>query len=260
MKPKISIITVNYNNLEGLKKTIESVKNQTYQAFEYLVIDGGSKDGSVDYLQNNNKLFDYWISEPDKGVYHAMNKGIEKASGDYLIFLNSGDHFFKKSVLRKNESFIENYDLIYFNQYVISKTKNFLKEYPDTLSFSHFLKDNLPHQATFIKRKLFTTVGLFREDFKIVSDWKFFIDAVCKHNVSYIHVNKTLTVFYRDGISSLKESIKVINDEKQVVLKSSYLPYVQDLEDVLEYKTIINNLRRSKKLKWLIKFGFINKF
>ena len=99
MKPKFSIITVNYNNLEGLKKTVESVKNQTYQKFEYIVIDGGSYDGSLEFIKDNESLLDYWVSEPDSGVYQAMNKGIEKATGEYLLFLNSGDHFCNTKVL-----------------------------------------------------------------------------------------------------------------------------------------------------------------
>ena len=257
---KISIITINYNNLEGLKKTVESSKNQTYQDFEYIVIDGGSTDGSAKYLEENKKLFNYYVSEPDKGVYHAMNKGINKASGEYLIFLNSGDHFYNKKVLQKNEKYLSEYDIVYFNQYVIGKTKKFIKEYPETLSFAYFLKDNLPQQATFVRKEIFKVTGLFKEDFKIVADWKFFIDAICKHQVKYFYANEILTVFYQDGLSSFPENMRVIFDEKQDVLKSSYLPYMQDLDDVLKYMTIVNNLKKSKKIKWLIKLGLINKF
>lgn len=259
-KYKISIITINYNNLEGLKKTIESVSSQTWQEFEYIIIDGGSTDGSVDYIESKKELFEYWVSESDQGVYHAMNKGIEKASGEYLLFLNSGDHFYDKSVLKKNQHYLVDFDLVYFNQYVIGETKKFVKEYPDTLSFAYFLKDNLPHQATFIKKNIFKKVGLFKEDFKIVADWKFFIDCVCKYNSSYLHVNETLIFFYLGGVSSFPENLAVIYNEKQQVLKSDYQPYLQDLEDVLKNMTIINNLRRSKKIKWLIRLGLLNRF
>jgi glycosyltransferase involved in cell wall biosynthesis len=260
MNKRITIITINYNNFEGLKKTFESLSAQTWQDFEYIVIDGGSTDGSLKLLEKNTSLISYWVSEPDKGVYHAMNKGIEKAKGEYLLFLNSGDHFFNKKVLAKSEHLIKDYDLIYFNQYVIGKTKKFIKEYPETLSFAHFLKDNIPHQATFIKKELFKIVGLFKEDFKIVADWKFFLDCVCKYNTSYRHVNKVLTVFYQDGMSSFPENMKVIYDEKHQVLNTDYKPYLQDLEEVLKYKTIIYSLRRSRIIKWLIKLGFLNKF
>ena len=258
--PKISIITINYNNLAGLQRTIESVSSQTWQKFEHIIIDGGSNDGSVAYIESISERFAYWVSELDKGVYHAMNKGIAKASGEYLLFLNSGDHFYKNKVLEKNQHLLLDFDLIYFNQYVIGETKKFIKDYPDSLSFAYFLKDNLPHQATFMKKELFKTIGLFKEDFKIVADWKFFIDCVCKHNRSYLHVNETLIFFYLGGISSVPENLEVIYNEKQEVLQSDYSPYMQDLEDVLKYMTIVHSLRRSRIINWLIRFGLLNKF
>lgn len=256
--PKLSIITINYNNLTGLKRTVGSVASQTWQGFEHIIIDGGSTDGSADFIENQKKLFNYWVSESDRGVYHAMNKGIEKASGEYLLFLNSGDHFYNKTVLQKNQHVLINHDLIYFNMHVSGENKKFIKEYPDTLSFAYFLKDNLPHPSIFIKKDLFKTVGLFKDDFKIVADWKFFIDSVCKYNASYLHVDSTLTTFYLDGISSLSENKVVIDNEKQEVLRSDYSAYMQDLEDVLKYMTIVHTLRRSRIIKWLIRFGLLN--
>ncbi len=107
MNKKLSIITVNYNNLEGLKKTVKSVVDQTWSEFEYLIIDGGSTDGCLEYIKIKENEIDFWISEPDKGVYHAMNKGIQKATGEYVIFLNSGDHFYKKNVLQKYNHYLE---------------------------------------------------------------------------------------------------------------------------------------------------------
>lgn len=260
MKPKISIITVNYNNLEGLQKTISSVSSQTWQEFEHIIIDGGSTDGSVAYIESKSDRFAYWVSEPDKGVYSAMNKGIAQASGEYLLFLNSGDHFYKNKVLEKNQHFLIDHDLIYFNMYVNGENKKLIKEYPDTLSFAYFLKDNLPHPSIFIKKELFQTVGLFKDDFKIVADWKFFIDSVCKHNASYLHIDKILATFYLDGISSLPVNKVIIDAEKQEVLQSDYSAYMQDLEDVLKYMTIVHSLRRSRIIRGLIKLGFLNKF
>ena len=89
---KISIITINYNDKYGLSRTIDSVLNQTYEDFEYIVIDGNSNDGSKEILKNHDLSIDYWVSEPDSGIYNAMNKGIRVAKGDYLLFLNSGDY------------------------------------------------------------------------------------------------------------------------------------------------------------------------
>ena len=93
---KISIITINYNNCEGLRRTIESVVNQTCRDFEYIIIDGGSTDGSVDVIKRYADNIDYWVSEPDKGIYNAMNKGIRMATGDYVQILNSGDMFVRR--------------------------------------------------------------------------------------------------------------------------------------------------------------------
>jgi glycosyltransferase involved in cell wall biosynthesis len=260
LKPKLTIITVNYNNREGLQKTISNVFNQTWKAFEYIVIDGGSTDGSLELLDSYGKKIDYWISELDKGVYNAMNKAIQKASGEYLLFLNSGDNFYGDEVLEKNQDLISNFDLIYFNLEVIEDTKTYIKEYPKILSFAYFVKDTLPHPATFIKKDLFQKVGFYKEDFKIVSDWKFFLDAVCKYKATYLYVDKTLSVFYRDGMSSKPENKNVIYSEKQQVLESDYKPFLQDLDDVLYYRDLVETLKKSKIIKWLVKFGFLNKF
>lgn len=253
-----SIITINFNNLEGLKKTFDSVWSQTWKEFEYIVIDGGSNDGSVEYLEGNTNI--KWISEPDKGVYHAMNKGIHKAKGEYLIFLNSGDHFYNKKALEKHHALLKEKDIIYFNLQVIDDDKTFVKEYPEVLSFSYFVKDTLPHPATFIKKEVFDRIGLYNEDLKIVSDWKWFMDAICKNNVTYKKIDATLSTFYLDGISSKTENRSIIFSEKQDVLKSEYAAYTQDLDDVIEQRKLINGLRQSRIIRILVKLGFINKF
>ena len=260
MKPKFSIITVNYNNLEGLKKTVESVKNQTYKEFEYLVIDGGSTDGSANYLKQNNIFFDYWISEPDSGVYQAMNKGIGKATGEYLLFLNSGDHFYNDEVLEKNHQEIKDSDIIYFDLQVIEGDKQFIKTYPNTLSFSYFVEDTLPHPATFIKKEAFVKTNLYKEDFKIVSDWKFFIDAICKYNLSYKRIAQPLSTFYIGGLSSNPENQIIKFNEKEDVIKGDYLLYTKDIDNIIGYRKTLSNLRSSKIISLLVKLGFLNKF
>lgn len=260
MRPKISIITVNYNNLEGLKKTIESVYNQTWQQFEHIIIDGGSNDGSVAYIESRSQLFEYWISEPDTGVYHAMNKGIAKASGEYLLFLNSGDHFYNNNVLELNQQEIKDRDIIYFNLQVVEDFKIFIKEYPEVLSFSYFVKDTLPHPATFIAKRTFEKTNFYKEDFKILSDWKFFIDGICKYNLSYKKINVTLSTFYIGGMSSNPSNRVPKEKEKQQILQGEYSAYFQDIEDVIIYKDIVTNFRKSRIIKGLVKLGFLNKF
>lgn len=257
---KISIITINYNNLEGLKKTIESIVNQTWQEFEYIVIDGGSSDGSVEYIESQSVQIDYWVSEPDKGVYNAMNKGIVKATGEYLLFLNSGDHFYDDKVLEIAQNKLTEKDLIYFNLNIVDKTGSWIRKYDDKLPFSYLAEDTLPHPATFIKKTLFDKVGLFDESLKIVSDWKFFIESVCRYNCSYIRINKTLSTFYLDGLSSYSENKELIFQEKQLVLKMNFSAYLDNITELNLLKRTISNLKKSKKIKLLLKLRLLNKF
>jgi len=259
-KPLISIITVNLNNLEGLKKTMASVVNQTWKEFEYIVIDGGSKDRTKEYLESQTNNIDYWISEKDSGIYNAMNKGIKVATGEYLLFLNSGDALFSNEILYQNYKFLTLYDIVYFNLNVVDEKKTFIKKYPDQLLFSYFVNDTLPHPATFIRKAVFNTTGLYDESLKIVADWKFFIQSICKLNCTYKRIDETLSTFYLDGLSSEPSNRHLIIAEKQKVLKADYQAYMEDNKLLFELKKTLANLRESKKIKLLVKLGFINKF
>ena len=176
---KFSIITVNYNNRDGLLKTIESVINQTYHDFEYIVIDGGSTDGSIDILKEYNNRITYWISEPDGGIYQGMNKGIAKAIGDYLNFLNSGDCFYSNNVLQEVADYDSHADIITGRDYHYSDEKKMghASIQPSRLSMITFFTSTLDHQSSFIKRKLFNN-SPYREDLRLVSDWVFFLEKV----------------------------------------------------------------------------------
>jgi glycosyltransferase involved in cell wall biosynthesis len=235
--PRISIITINYNNLEGLKRTMESVVNQIWQEFEYIVIDGGSTDGSTAYIKSQRANIDYWVSEPDNGIYNAMNKGIKVATGEYLLFLNSGDHLYNDKVFQENNRQIVNSDLIYFNWQVIGDNFSKVVPYPDELQFSNLFFGSLPHQATFMKKALFDKFGLYDENLKIASDWKFIILALFIHRCSYRHVNETFSTFYLDGISNKLD----FTDEREQVLNEYFGAYVSD------YKTMLD-LKRKKEI------------
>ena len=260
MNMKLSIITINYNNLEGLKRTLQSVVNQTWQEFEYIIIDGGSADGSAAYIEGKSENIDYWVSEPDKGIYNAMNKGIAKATGEYLLFLNSGDHLFDIQVLFQNNKFLTSYDFIYFNLNVVGEQETFVKKYPNQLRFSYFLRDSLPHPATFIKGTIFNKIGLYDESLKIAADWKFFIQSICKFNYGYKRIDATLSTFYLDGLSSDPTNKDIIYDEKRKVLSSDFQAYLDDTNCFFELKSTVVNLRQSKKINLLVKLGLIKKF
>ena len=260
MNNKLSIITINYNNFLGLQKTVESVLSQTWQEFEFIVIDGGSTDGSAAYLESQSDKITYWISEPDKGIYNAMNKGIAKATGEYLLFLNSGDHFMNTLSLQEVQKHLFKEDVIYFNINVIDKERSYILENPAVFSFL-YLHNNLPcHQCTFIHQSVFERVGYYDESLKIVADWKLLLQAILKHNVTFRKVDAVFSIFYKDGISSLPENQSIMEAERTQVLEAEFPVLLNDLNEYFFQQRIIRNLQKSRKINWLIKLGFLDKF
>ena len=240
---KLSIITINLNNVEGLRKTIESVVSQTFTDFEYLVIDGGSTDGSVDIIKQYQDKIKYWISEPDKGVYNAMNKGILQAKGEYCLFLNSGDYLYASDVLKKLFSLQPEEDIVFGN------VDNIRFTYPEKLKFSFMFGWTIMHPASFIKRDLFNTIGLYNDANKIASDWCFFMLALYKYDCSYKHAPVTISVFDEDGISSQPQSRELMMRERLDFYKKYFPLFYDDYEEFLELKQKYN---RSMKDRFLI--------
>lgn len=239
---------------------MQSVLGQTYSKIEYIVIDGGSTDGSKAYIENCKQDLAYWVSEPDRGIYHAMNKGIKKASGNYLLFLNSGDWLMEKSVIDSIKPNEFSHDIISCNLFVEGDNKGYVKAMPKDISFSFLFKGSLSHPSTFIKRDLFTKYGNYDENLKIVSDWKFFILAICKHKATYKNILTVLTNFNLLGCSSGPDNIDLINQERQTILMEEFGPFYKDMEEYLQFKLKISSLRKSKWVNLLLKTGLINKF
>lgn len=255
----LSIITINYNNAKGLEKTIESIISQKFNNFEYIVIDGGSNDNSVDVIKKYTDEISFWVSEPDSGVYNAMNKGIKYAKGDYVLFLNSGDTLNKKIDRELIENNLSGEDIIYFNLEVSNMDGSFkyIKRYPDNPDFKYFVEDTLPHPGTFIKRDRLVEYGLYNEKFNIVSDWAFFIDAILKYKCTSKHVNYFFSTFYTDGISSLPENQEKISKERQEHLIKSFSEYYSLYEDWYNNRIELNKLKKSSSVKFLKKIGFL---
>ena len=219
---KYSIITINYNNRDGLERTIKSVINQTCQDFEYIIIDGGSTDGSVDVIRKYTDRIDYWVSEPDKGIYNAMNKGILQAHGEYLNFMNSGDCFYDEEVLGKVLNKGLDADMVVGKDFHYnSKTKeSFQTIFPKRLSMFTFLTGYLPHQSTFFKKDLFVNMK-YDENYRIVSDWKFYIDKIIGEGCTVSFIDCIVAWREQNGISS--EDVELVSEERQKVL-SEFLP------------------------------------
>lgn len=260
MNKKLSIITVNYNNAAGLQKTVESLLSQTWRNFEYIVLDGGSTDGSANYLAMYNTEITYWVSEPDQGIYDAMNKGIAKATGEYLFFLNSGDHFNHIDALAQIEKELQQDGFIYFDIKVVTASTSFTLHNPEKFSFV-YLHNNLPcHQCTFIHKTVFERVGHYDTTLKIVADWKLLLLAVLKHNFSYRKVAGVFTTFYQDGISSLPENKATIDAERATVLATEFPILMQDLKEYNYLQRVLRNLRKSRKIQWMIRLGWLDQF
>ena len=197
-KPFLSIITINYNNCNGLRKTIESVISQKYHNFEYIVIDGGSTDGSIDVIKEYSDKIAYWISEPDHGIYNAMNKGAAAAHGKYTLFLNSGDYLTNENILDQADT--KNWKSVFVSGNIITDKGEELKT-PQEVTMKFFLNGSLLHPATFIKRSLFDTRP-YNEQYKIAGDWDFFLYHLIAQNASYQHIDVNIAIFDTTGISS----------------------------------------------------------
>lgn len=230
---KISIITVNYNDKIGLQRTIESVISQSSKNFEYIIIDGNSTDGSQELIQYHKDSVDYWVSEPDTGIYNAMNKGIRAATGDYVLFLNSGDYLCEYLTIQKVvDAMDDDKDLYYGDAIFKREEKDELVMYPDQLSFYFFTHNSLCHQASVIKRSLFDTVFYYNEKFSIISDWEFMVYCICIKSISYKHINIFVSYYNCDGISSNPNSKSTISIETEIVMNTYFSAFSDDYKNI----------------------------
>ena len=216
---RLSIITINYNNCEGLKKTIDSVLAQTCNDFEWIVIDGGSTDGSRELLEQHASHFDYWVSEPDKGIYNAMNKGIDHAQGDYLLFLNSGDWFYNNTSLQRCFAHDFNADVMYGDCVFHHVDREVKCRYPSELTFELLYRSSLAHCCSFIRREALAREH-YNENYKIVSDYEFWVKLVFAGG-SFCHLDEFVSVFDTTGVSSTNHGLDRA-ERKQVL--SHYVP------------------------------------
>lgn len=223
----VSIISITLNNIDGLKKTVQSLQIQTCDNFELIVIDGNSTDGTKEYLpQIPIKNYAY-LSEKDSGVYDAMNKGIMMAKNDYLIFLNAGDCLFNENVLSYITNLDSSYD-IYFGDRLNDPQRQVLtyRDYTINSCFLYYL--HLPHQTTIIRRSLFFQHGLYDTTFRIGSDHEFFVREIVKYRATVHYIPIIVSIFNMEGISSSREGQQLIRLEDRII-RARYYPLLLHL-------------------------------
>lgn len=256
----LSIITINYNNACGLEKTISSIVKLLTPNIEYIVIDGASTDNSIDIIKNYSDKISYWVSEPDSGIYNAMNKGIKESKGEYILFINSGDIIHNSQFISSYISELKDADIIYCNLKIEGNNINSIKEYPDSLDIKYFLEDTLPHPASFIKRELFHKYGYYNENMKICSDWAFFFRLICFENCTYKYVSSDFSTFYIDGISSNLENREAVWKERRLYIKEE-LPLLYNLYiDWIQKKDELYKLKCSRSIRFMKKLSFLKWF
>lgn len=235
--PLLSIITINYNDAIGLQKTIESVVNQTFTDFEFIIIDGGSSDESLATAKSYSRI-NHIVSEPDKGVFDAQNKGIDASTGNYLLFLNSGDVLLNDTVLQQVVNLNLTADIWYADLiFDFGKGNHKLMKLPKELTKLHLYKDNIWHPATFINRSLFQKFGKYNLVYKIAADYDFFFNTIAIHHVSTSAIPFPTALFDTSGMSSAPKNIDQINKERAIIHQSYLAPdEIAYLENLVKFK------------------------
>ena len=254
---KLSIITINRNNAAGLEKTMQSVATQIFKEFEYIVIDGASTDGSVEVVKKYEPQFAClkWISESDKGIYNAMNKGLHMASGDYIQILNSADCLASDDVTERMLSALDKAgkpSILYGNM---------VKCFPDgrklvdrcfagqEITMLGMFTGTLNHDPAYIRRELFEKYGYYDETLKIVSDWKWYLQAIILGGEKPQYVDMNVTLFDMTGISETNKELDKV--ERKQVLGQLFPKAI--LADYEKYAFPIDQVKRLQRHSWAYK-------
>jgi glycosyltransferase involved in cell wall biosynthesis len=242
ISPKLSIITINLNNRVGLEKTLASVKEQTWRDFEIHVLDGGSTDGSVEVIQRYAGLLTSWVSERDGGIYPAQNRGIRKANGEYLLFLNSGDWLRQPNSLELIFSQSPTADLLYGDVYFWKKGEpEYRKENQEELSALFLLLDTICHQVQILRRSLFDELGLYREDLRVVADYEFLVKALIQHRKTFQYYPVPLANVDLDGDGYRPEMADHVWKSRQAI-QNTYWDSLT-LKDLLTIPTLQHEIK-----------------
>lgn len=260
MSIKLSIITVNYNNNEGLKRTIESVKAQSFTSYEHIIIDADSTDGSKQTIEEyvkGNPYVTFWCSERDNGIYDGMNKGIEHATGEYLYFLNSGDSLYGDVL---NKISFDGSGYIYGDVRIVYSEKHIVdRKLPDTIDAVFLLlKDTIYHQAAFIHHSLFQGQK-YRTDYLIASDWIHVVENIIMKGCSYSHIPMLIVDYDGNGLSATNFSLGM--EERARWIKDNIPPLLyESLLELDKTHSELQELQNSELGKIIPLVGHTRKF
>lgn len=218
--PLISIITVSYNAAETIEQTILSVLNQNFDSFEYIFIDGGSTDGTVDIIKKYQHKIAYWVSESDKGIYDAMNKGVLASKGQYVYFLGGDDLLFDDTVLQKISSYLLNKNVVYYGN-VLFKKRNVI--YDGKFNSIKIVTRNISHQSIFYPRSVFEKFN-FNTNYKIFADYDLNLKLFSNKSFNFVYVPITIALFNDEGASGSNTLDANFENDRLAIIKSNF-PY-----------------------------------
>lgn len=219
---KISLITITYNSEDTLEDTIRSVKEQNCAGLEYIIIDGASTDRTVDLIKKHEDFVSFWSSSKDNGIYDAMNKGLKKATGDYIGFLHSDDMFFSDDVLKKISEALEEYepdvlygDLVYVNA---CETDNVIRQWKSCEFYPKLLKKGWmpPHPTLYIKREIIREIGDFDTTYKIAADYDYILRLFSKKTLKFMYLPKVIVRMRMGGASNKNISSIILKSREDI--------------------------------------------
>jgi glycosyltransferase involved in cell wall biosynthesis len=243
MPSKISVITVVFNAAKTFETTIKSVLAQTNKNHELIIVDGGSTDGTLEIFKNKNADRLLWISEPDKGIYDAMNKGIQKASGEWIIFLGADDKFYNQYVLENifSTSTHDEIDFIYGNV----KSEAYKGLYDGVFDYEKLLRKNISHQSIFYRKSIFDKIGTYNLNYKTHADWDFNLRCFENKELQIKYVDNIIAEFGKGGLSSqhdapfLRESLL----PRKIKFLKENISYLKNIRHYDEYWRVIRNAK-----------------
>ena len=234
---KVSIITVVWNNKDTIEDAIESVLGQTYKNIEYIIIDGGSTDGTVDLIKKYEDKIAYWVSEPDKGIYDAMNKGLKVATGEYISILNADDYYEEDAISLSLETILKtNSDYSYANARMLGEKSSVVIKPINPLDEQIYFQMPYPHVSLLIKSSIYREFGFYDTTYKIAGDHDFAVKVYTK-GYRGIYIDKVICNLHEGGISSTfdanLEFFKVARK-----YKNSLSCYYQLCKQYIKYKAV----------------------